>query len=61
MSKPNRKKNIYICTVTMIMFHTVLLKSSDSESPLPPQCVICHIILSNNATRPVRLKRHLIT
>jgi hypothetical protein len=26
-----------------------------------PQCVICHIVLSNDALRPCRLERHLTT
>lgn len=26
-----------------------------------PQCVICHVVLSNDALRPSRLERHLTT
>ena len=41
-----------------IEFGLVSLLKSDTEVP---QCVICYKILSNDAIRPSRLKRHLTT
>lgn len=56
MAKSLQKKRLY--TDDYIKYGFTFIEKNGSHLP---QCVICHVVLSNDAMRPGRLERHLTT